>query len=283
MINQDIITYYQSSHLLYELFCYDKNSLGMHFGFWDKTTKNRYDAIQNENQEIIRVGQIQKGMKVLDAGCGVGGSAFYIAKNTGAKVWGITIDPQQVKSAQKYAIEKQLQHLVEFSTQDYTNTHFPNNYFDVVYGIESVCYTKPKTTFLKEAYRVLKPGGILVIADGYVSRKPKTEEEKKIISDFNWAFALSEMITSQEMLRQIKSSQFKLIYTENMIEKVIPSIYYFTQLGFVTAPICWLAQFIHFSFFQAIYKNFVALDRIGKAHKIALWAYYIHCAQKPKK
>ncbi len=188
---KDVVEYYNTSQWLYSLFCYDQRSLGMHFGFWDGKTKNHHDAILHENQVVSDTAGIKKGMKVLDAGCGVGGTALYIAGHTGAHVWGISITPKQIVLANSYAKKRHLEDLTTFSVQDYTKTNFPNSFFDVIVGLESICCASPKSTFLKEAYRILKPGGKLVIADVYMAINPKITKEQYIINWFKWAFGLN--------------------------------------------------------------------------------------------
>ncbi|MBS1920831.1 MAG: methyltransferase domain-containing protein [Bacteroidetes bacterium] len=60
--------------------------------------------------------------------------------------------------------------LVDFRVMDYCDTGFPDECFDVVWGCESICYADDKEKFIKEAHRLLKPGGRLVVADGFVSK-----------------------------------------------------------------------------------------------------------------
>lgn len=81
--HKKVIEYYQSSLWLYRLFCYTPETFGLHLGFWDHATKNRQEAILNENQAVIELGKINKHSKALDVGCGIGGTAFYIAKKDG--------------------------------------------------------------------------------------------------------------------------------------------------------------------------------------------------------
>ena len=63
--------------------------------------------------------QIKEDMKVLDIGCGWGGLALHIARETGAKVKGITLSRNQLEIAQKRAQEEGLSDRVEFILQDY--------------------------------------------------------------------------------------------------------------------------------------------------------------------
>jgi tocopherol O-methyltransferase len=281
-IKQNIIDYYQSSQWIYKYFCYNSSSLGMHFGFWDKNTRNRQEAIENENDLLIVLAGIKKDMKVLDAGCGVGGTALQIAEKTGAKVWGITITPLQVVLANKYAKQKSLETFVTFSVQDYTKTDFPSNFFDVIIGIESICYASPKRMFLDEAFRILKPGGKLIIADGYLKRQPENAKEKKIIKDFMWAFALLEFISENEMQKQIKRSGFTQVKSKNMFQEIKPSVAYFSRLGKQTNILCETSKYIPNKYVHAIYKNYLATKMSAEGYNKGLADYYIHLGVKPK-
>lgn len=106
---QETKTYYNSSQWLYRTFFYNLRSLGKHHGFWDRDTKNIHEAMLNENQVIIDLANIKSSQNVLDAGCGVGGTAIYIAKKTGANVCGISVIPKEIRLAKKYAQKKAYQ------------------------------------------------------------------------------------------------------------------------------------------------------------------------------
>lgn len=115
--------------------------------------------------EMVRWGGLDKlprGTTVLDVGCGIGGSSRILARDYGFSVTGITISPQQVKRAKELTpanID------AKFFVDDAMRLSFPDESFDVVWSVEAGPHMPDKKIFAKELLRVLKPGGILVVAD----------------------------------------------------------------------------------------------------------------------
>ncbi|MEQ8996190.1 MAG: methyltransferase domain-containing protein [Coleofasciculus sp. B1-GNL1-01] len=115
--------------------------------------------------EMVRWGGLDKlppGTTVLDVGCGIGGSSRILAREYGFAVTGISISPQQIKRAQELT-PKDLD--ARFLVDDAMAMSFPDASFDVVWSIEVGPHIPDKALFAKELIRVLKPGGILVVAD----------------------------------------------------------------------------------------------------------------------
>ncbi|MGB3534627.1 MAG: methyltransferase domain-containing protein [Microcoleaceae cyanobacterium] len=115
--------------------------------------------------EMVRWGgldQLPAGTTVLDVGCGIGGSSRILAKDYGFAVTGVTISPQQVKRATELTPQGVN---ATFKVDDAMALSFPDASFDVVWSIEAGPHMPDKAVFAKELMRVLKPGGILVVAD----------------------------------------------------------------------------------------------------------------------
>lgn len=279
---RDVAAYYQSSQWLYRLFCYNRVTLSMHYGFWESGTKSRQQAMMQENDAVIFYGNIRKGMHVLDAGCGVGGTAIHIAKQTGAQVVGITLDPAQVHEAQRNARTHTVGHVVDVAVMDFERMTFPDATFDIVYAVESIVYAKNKSLFLNEAYRVLKPGGRLVIADGYASRLPKTAEEQVIYKNLQWGFCLPPVITGDTMTREIQSVGFIRVQKILKTKETWPSVRYFGRLANLVMPVAKILSFVPNPYIQAIYRNAVALTAVKRSYELGLGEYAIHVGVKPR-
>jgi len=115
--------------------------------------------------EMVKWGgldRLPQGTTVLDVGCGIGGSSRILARDYGFQVTGITISPAQVQRAQELTPPEVS---ARFQLDDAMNLSFPDNSFDVVWCIEAGPHMPDKAQFAKELMRVLKPQGILVVAD----------------------------------------------------------------------------------------------------------------------
>jgi tocopherol O-methyltransferase len=167
--HQRIVDYYKATEHAYKDSWDLNKSLAIHYGYWDESVKSFPQSLIRMNEVMAEMAAIQPTDKVLDAGCGVGGSSIFIARTIGAKVTGITLSERQVEQARKNATAHAVDQLADFKVMNYCATDFADESFDVIWGCESICYADNKETFIREAWRLLKPGGRLVVADGFVT------------------------------------------------------------------------------------------------------------------
>ncbi|MEO0986549.1 MAG: methyltransferase domain-containing protein [Cyanobacteria bacterium J06639_14] len=106
--------------------------------------------------------QLPSGTTLLDVGCGIGGSSRILARDYGFAVTGVTISPEQVKRAQDLTPTGLT---AQFRVDDAMALSYPDASFDVVWSVEAGPHMPDKAVFARELLRVLKPGGLLVVAD----------------------------------------------------------------------------------------------------------------------
>lgn len=127
--------------------------------------KNFLQAKEDFVHEMVRwagLDRLPAGTTVLDVGCGIGGSSRILARDYGFAVTGVTISPNQVKRAQELTPPELS---AQFQVDDAMALSFPDASFDVVWSIEAGPHMPDKAVFARELLRVLKPGGVLVVAD----------------------------------------------------------------------------------------------------------------------
>jgi MPBQ/MSBQ methyltransferase len=115
--------------------------------------------------EMVRWGgldRLPRGTTVLDVGCGIGGSSRILARDYGFDVTGVTISPNQVRRAQQLTPAGVT---ARFQVDDAMALSFADASFDVVWSVEAGPHMPDKAVFARELLRVLKPGGVLVVAD----------------------------------------------------------------------------------------------------------------------
>lgn len=114
---------------------------------------------------------LKPGERVLDAGCGEGRASLRLAEKYGADVTGIDMVPQALGVARKRARNTTAK--VEYLEGDYNRLPFDDGTFDMVFTLETFTHTSDPHATLRELWRVLKPGGRIVIFD-YSIRKLDT-------------------------------------------------------------------------------------------------------------
>ncbi len=178
--------------------------------------------------EMVKWGgldRLPEGTTVLDVGCGIGGSSRILAKDYGFDVTGVTISPQQVKRAQELTPEGVS---AKFMVDDAMQLSFPDASFDVVWSVEAGPHMPDKAVFAQELIRVLKPGGILVVADWNQRddrQKPLNFWEKPVMRQLldQWSHpAFSSIEGFSEMLEQTGLVEGKVI-TADWSQETLPS------------------------------------------------------------
>jgi len=139
-------------------------------------TKAEEEAWMHE----LRVGIPPPPMKILDVGCGTGAMGLLFAK-MGYDVFGVDLSLAMMNQARMKATNQNLK--LELQKGDAEDLPFPDESFDVIVN-RHLLWTLPNPdTALLEWYRVLKPGGTLLVIDGVWNDKRLSSRLKRRVSE----------------------------------------------------------------------------------------------------
>ena len=153
---------------------------------------------------------ISEGDKVLDLCSGFGTSLRFLAKKFGIEGHGLDISPYMVEQATRRTRAEGLEGQITYREGSVYQVPWTDNSFDVVWGEDAWCYLESKEDLIKEAVRVLKPGGVIAFSDWMTGPSGLSAEEAERIHGF-MKFPYTESLKSYEGLlkkyaMRIKSS-----------------------------------------------------------------------------
>ncbi len=182
----------------------------LHHGYWINGEETKEKAQIQLVEHLAQAAGIEPGCRILDVGCGFGGSTIYLARNYGADATGITISPIQVEMARKAAAIDGVN--AKFILMDAEEMKFDEP-FDVVWSIESISHYPQKGRFFASAAQCLKPDGTLAITDWFKKEHLKQREYEKFIQPIESGM-LVELDTLEDYTAFLGSNGFQIMRKE---------------------------------------------------------------------
>ena len=119
----------------------------------------------NGTKELAESGCINSQTKVLDIGCGIGGTARFLSSEFGCFVTGLDITEEYCRTAAALSKLMKLENKNEFKAGTATQLPFEDEQFDIVWTEHVQMNVSDKEKFYSEIHRVLKKEGKLIFHD----------------------------------------------------------------------------------------------------------------------
>jgi tocopherol O-methyltransferase len=150
----------------------------IHHGYWIRGDESKEIAQIQLIEHLWRLANVKPGCRVLDIGCGFGGSSLFLAGRYGVSATGVTISSVQVEMANRDAQKQSLD--AKFLLMDAEALHFSEP-FDLLWSVESISHYQDIPKFFSSAAKLLKPGGTFALTDWFRKENPTPAEKRRFI------------------------------------------------------------------------------------------------------
>lgn len=192
----------------------------IHHGLWSADESPQL-AQRQLTQEMARLAAIVPGQRVLDIGCGMGGSSIWLAKNLNCDVTGVTISSVQQRWAATSARISGSKSRPKFLRADAEEIQFPPQSVDVVWSIECTEHLFDKPAFFKKAATWLKPGGRVAICAWLSGDDEQAAETQRLVHEVCEGFFCPSLGTQADYRSWLTDAGLQMQSTDIWTERVL--------------------------------------------------------------
>ena len=182
----------------------------LHHGYWIRGDEPKEKAQLQLIEHLAQLADVQRGVDILDIGCGFGATSIYLAKRYNATVTGITISSVQVEMANQAAAVERLG--AKFLLMDAEAMDFQKQ-FDVLWSVESISHYQNLPRFFSSAAKLLKPGGTFALTDWFKKENLSPEETQKSIVPIEKGMFV-ELQSMNEYEKMLTSNGLQIMHRE---------------------------------------------------------------------
>lgn len=191
----------------------------IHHGYWEDGESPAAAQVKLVERLARRAG-IPRRSRVVDVGCGVGGSSLWLARELDCSVLGLTISPVQAEMAREKAGAEGMSDRVRFEAADANHLDIVPESFDAVWVIECSEHLADKAHFIAACARALKPGGVLALCAWLVSDDPALTSHKHLLKDVCGGMLCPSLVSMSDYAGWMRESGFERIEAEDVTPHV---------------------------------------------------------------
>ncbi|OBR10639.1 methyltransferase domain-containing protein [Colletotrichum higginsianum IMI 349063] len=274
----------------------------IHHGYWEDGSETKEKAQVNLIQLLLKLSDVGENSKVLDVGCGIGGTTRYLASTLGCSVTGITISTKQVEIANrltKAEAEKDSENpdveadsdgffrlgrgrvrFIELDAEKMGDFFAAEGgSFDAVWISEALSHFPNKPLFFENTFKVLKTGGKLALADWFKAESINETDFVNDIKPIEDGMLLPPLCTQPEYVGLAKSAGLSTLAGPKDISKDVSRTWDITW-SLVQNPSLWAFAFSQGRDGIAFLQSFRAMRR-GYAN--GTFQYAVMSFEKPEK
>ncbi len=212
---ESIRSHYQLGTLFYRLLW----GPHIHHGLWDGD-ESAYLAQCNLTDTLADLAAIKASDKVVDIGCGMGGSSIRLAKLRGCDVTGVTLSTVQRRWATVSSKMNRVGKQTRFLAEDAEKIVFEPASFDVMWSVECTEHLFDKREFFRRAFDWLRPGGRMAICVWFEGEDTTTSDHRRQCEEVCERFVCPSLATRADYAGWMTEQGMRIIHNEDWTDRV---------------------------------------------------------------
>jgi tocopherol O-methyltransferase len=192
----------------------------IHHGLWE-ASESPAVAQQQLTETLAAAAGIHGGERVLDVGCGMGGSSIFLAKRRNCTVTGVTLSPFQQIWASCAARWQGVSRQTGFRCVDAEQAAFDPKSFDVVWSVECTEHLFDKPAFFQRAAQWLRPGGRMAICAWLAGNPLANDEQRNLVYEVCEGFLCPSLGTQENYERWMQDAGLVMERSDLWTERVM--------------------------------------------------------------
>ena len=192
-------------------------------------------------EQLAEKAGIPRGAQVLDIGCGLGGSAFWLANQYDCRVTGLTISPVQARMANKTAKVKGLADQLRFLVVDANAWQPESESVDVVWIMESSEHFRDKKNFFDRCARALRPGGVLAVCAWLRGEQSTPAHHQELVATIGRAMLSASLDTLSQYAKWMRQANLEVQIAKDITRNIAPTWEYCSRMT-QRLPVRWLVH-----------------------------------------
>ena len=253
----------------------------MHHGYYGADGSERKDHRQAQVdlvEEMLHWGGVDRARRILDAGCGVGGSARYLAKRFDCAALGLTLSTVQAEQARQYTEKAGLENQVQFQVRDMMTLNAADGPFDLVWSMESAEHIRDKQQLFNIFHEILEPDGHFLMATWCHRPVPPdlSERDQRLLDKIGKLYHLPPMVSRPALVEYAEKAGFTDVKSVDWSRAVEPfwyaviktalrwrSIGGLLRAGWPTIKGAWAMRYMQLGFRRGLIEFAVVKGRKG--------------------